>query len=43
MFNLFFHHKERDQRNGEEHGMTLNELCLHQQIINIVTAVAKSL
>lgn len=37
MVYLFFHHQERDQRNGEAHAMILNELCLNQQI----TAVAE--
>lgn len=32
MVYLFFHHQERDQRNGEAHAMILNELCLNQQI-----------
>lgn len=36
MVYLFFHHQERDQRNGEAHAMTLNE-----QIIHVVTAVAE--
>lgn len=41
MVYLFFHHQERDQRNDEVHAMTLNELCLDQQIIHVVTAVAE--